>query len=231
MLGRNAARPLVGITPSRLVAAYSTATSHRVAHWILSKPYAMVHMQRYLALNANHLLTSTQKVATPTLVSLDGSSCSPLHTSSAQPCPSPSSPTATPSPSSATKGAAAAAAEAMQPATFPLEDDDFYPSPTGGYYSPLSASMTAEELAAQAVGNSTPTSGAAAVASKNAVAFNYLLAASWHPKPRQPQRPTNPTQRRPEQILQQRLAKSSLLGSDSDSDGDNVGSSGSSGDE
>jgi len=185
MLGRNAARPF-GMTPSRLVAAYSTAASHRVAHWILSKPYAMVHMQRYLFNNANHLLTSAPTspsgIVTPTLVSLD--SCS-LHTSAAQPAPSPSLPTLTPSPSpsafspAVSVATAAAAAAAVQTAAVPFPDEIYYPFPgeNKGYLN-----TGAEDIAGASKDITSTT--VQSVASKNAVAFNYLLAASWHPKSR-----------------------------------------------
>ncbi|KAG9069790.1 hypothetical protein KI688_009115 [Linnemannia hyalina] len=174
MLGRNAARPL-GMIPTRLVTAYSSVAAHRLAHWMLSRPFAMATMQRYLSIAPQYLLTpasSSQGISTPTLVALDGSatnstqSLCQLHTST-------------------TATATAATLLQHQPPPPLLAHDVLLPPDlfgTSTLASPASSSSdtTASEVIPQAVATPTP-------ASHNAIAYNYLLAASWHPKSRQRQ--------------------------------------------
>ncbi|KAF9932922.1 Protein phosphatase PTC7 [Mortierella alpina] len=203
MLGRNAARPF-GMTPSRLVATYSTMASHRLAHWMLiSKPFAMTHLQRYLSVAPQLLLTDTPPtssphgIPTPTLVVLDGA-CATMPTtggtkaSNSSSCSSgPSSPSTPSSPTSArqlhtsSKAASAAAAAAIYQQ--PLVPESLLPEDL------LSSTETYDELAASihttaaavAAAGTTITAPGAVTGDRNAIAFNYLLAASWHPKSRQ----------------------------------------------
>ncbi|KAF9099644.1 hypothetical protein BGX29_007001 [Mortierella sp. GBA35] len=173
MLGRNAARPL-GMIPSRLVTAYSSTAAQRLAHWMMSRPFAIVTMQRYLSLAPQLLLTSSSSssssssschgIPTPTLVALDGSA---TNSSTAQPsCQLHTSTTAT----------ATAAALLQQP---PLAHDILLPPDLFG----TSSTLTSLDAAAGAAADVIPP----ATAAHNAIAYNYLLAASWHPKSRQRQ--------------------------------------------
>ncbi|KAF9110014.1 hypothetical protein BGX27_006875 [Mortierella sp. AM989] len=160
MLGRNAAR--LGMTPSRLVAAYNAVNPNRLTQWMLTRPYTMMHM-RLLFLTQQLLITnlpnisstttnSSHGIPTPTLVSLDASSVCQLHTSANTP----------------------ALSQAQELPT------DLYTPPFNG------TTATSEATATAAVAtDATPSSTSAAT--DNAISFNYLLAASWHPKSRQRQ--------------------------------------------
>ncbi|KAF9964096.1 Protein phosphatase PTC7 [Mortierella alpina] len=190
------------MTPSRLVATYSTMASHRLAHWMLiSKPFAMTHLQRYLSVAPQLLLTDTpptsspQGIPTPTLVALD-SACATMPTtggtttsnsSSSSSCSSsgssgPSSPSTPRQLHTSSKSASAAAATAI------------YQQPHGQEFlipeDLLSSTETYDEVAAStntaaATAGITMTAPGVATGDRNAIAFNYLLAASWHPKSRQ----------------------------------------------
>ncbi|KAG0020391.1 Protein phosphatase PTC7 [Entomortierella chlamydospora] len=174
MLGRNAARPL-GMTPSRLVAAYNAVNPHRLTQWVLTRPYTMMHM-RLLFLTQQLLITNlpnsassnsngspnSHGIPTPTLASLDASSACQLHTSTNTP-------------------ALCQAQEIVLPS-------DLYTPPHNG----SAAATEATAAAADATPSST------SVATDNAIAFNYLLAASWHPKSRQRQQ----LQKQQQQVLE-----------------------------
>ncbi|KAF9931747.1 hypothetical protein FBU30_009671 [Linnemannia zychae] len=168
MLGRNAARPL-GMIPARLVTAYSSIAANKFAHWVLSRPYAIAVMQRYL-LNAPHLVTSSgsQRISTPTLAALDGAATNP---------------TATPSSSqqlhTSTTTTATAAALLLQP---PSTHDIFSSPDVFGTSSLASPVSLYPDIAASEV-----VLPATAAVPHNTIAYNYLLAASWHPKSRQRQ--------------------------------------------
>ncbi|KAG0296326.1 hypothetical protein BGZ96_009725 [Linnemannia gamsii] len=179
MLGRNAARPL-GMISARLVTAYSSVAAHRLAHWMMSRPFAVATMQRYLSIAPQYLLTSSSNhgIPSPTLVALDGSatnssisntqSSSQLHTST-----------------TATATAAALLQQHPQPLLahdILLPADLFGTSTLASPPSSSSSSSDASEVIPQTVATSTT-----APASHNAIAYNYLLAASWHPKSRQRQ--------------------------------------------
>lgn len=182
MLGRNAARPL-GMIPARLVTAYSSVAAHRLAHWMMSRPFAMATMQRYLSIAPQYLLTSSSShgIPAPTLVALDGSATNSSIATS-QSCQLHTSTTAT---------ATAAALLQQQPQALLAHDillpADFFgtstlaSSPSSSSSSSGTAS-TSSEVIPQTVATSTT-----APASHNAIAYNYLLAASWHPKSRQRQ--------------------------------------------
>lgn len=176
MLGRNAARPL-GMIPARLVTAYSSVAAHRLAHWMLSRPFAMATMQRYLSIAPQYLLTpasgsgsSSQGISTPTLVALDGSATNSKQSS----CQLHTSTTATTT--------AAALLQHQQPPPLLAHDillpPDLFGTSTLATSAP--SDTTASEVIPQTIATPTP-------ASHNAIAYNYLLAASWHPKSRQRQ--------------------------------------------
>ncbi|OAQ29043.1 protein serine/threonine phosphatase 2C [Linnemannia elongata AG-77] len=180
MLGRNAARPL-GMIPARLVTAYSSVAAHRLAHWMMSRPFAMATMQRYLSIAPQYLLTpasgssttSSQGISTPTLVALDGSATNSTQSS----CQLHTSTTAT--------ATAAALLQHQSPPPLLAHDillpaDLFGTSTLSSSASSSSSDTTASEVIPQTVATPTPTS-------HNAIAYNYLLAASWHPKSRQRQ--------------------------------------------
>ncbi|KAI1316850.1 hypothetical protein EDD11_009428 [Mortierella claussenii] len=160
MLGRNAARPL-SVTPARIAAM----TSHRLSQWMLARPYTMLHMHRFLFLTPQLLLTNAPntKTATTSASAVVGAApghgpVSSLHTSSTN--------------------SAAAAAAVLQPqlAHEILLPADLY---TPDY--PYNSTAVNEETAKPSTSTSTPSTVAAASAN-NVIAFNYLLAASWHPK-------------------------------------------------
>ncbi|KAG0056215.1 hypothetical protein BGZ89_002177 [Linnemannia elongata] len=178
MLGRNAARPL-GMIPARLVTAYSSVAAHRLAHWMMSRPFAMATMQRYLSIAPQYLLTpasgssttSSQGISTPTLVALDRSATNSTQSS----CQLHTSTTAT--------ATAAALLQHQSPPPLLAHDillppDLFGTSTLSSSVSSSSSDTNASEVIPQTV--ATPTS-------HNAIAYNYLLAASWHPKSRQRQ--------------------------------------------
>ncbi|KAF9573984.1 Protein phosphatase PTC7 [Mortierella alpina] len=168
MLGRNATRPF-GMTPSRLVAVYSTAASQRIAHWI-TKPFAMVHMQRYLSI-APQLLLTHQPSTVPISASIDlsttltgpsGSACQ-VHTSATSPLQ-----------------------QQQQQQQQQQTHQQTQQQPLHVQHDPLSDKQSAS---AETTPGVTPTSAATAATTGvpvpgSTVAFNYLLAASWHPKAR-----------------------------------------------
>jgi len=171
MLGRNATRPF-GMTPSRLVAVYSTAASQRIAHWI-TKPFAMVHMQRYLSIAPQFLLTH-QPSSAPIPGSIDlstaltgpsGSACQ-VHTS------------------------ASSALQQQQQQTQQQTQQPQQQQQLHVQHEPLSDKQAAStETAAGVTSSSAATAATTAVpVPGSTVAFNYLLAASWHPKARQRKR-------------------------------------------
>ncbi|KAG0047942.1 Protein phosphatase PTC7 [Gryganskiella cystojenkinii] len=196
MLGRNAARPF-GMTPSRLVAVYSTAASQRITHWI-TKPFVnSVHMQRYITIAPQLLLTTTPPNA---LSSLDLSS--PLSAAALSPLPSP---TATGSGSSGACHVHTSATSFQQQQQQQQENIQPPPSPLSGKQKQTKGAEASNSVTAESPG--TTTAAAAATASGtttttaplpgSAVAFNYLLAASWHPKSRTQERRAFPPRRPP----------------------------------
>ena len=166
--------------PARLVTAYSSVAAHRLAHWMLSRPFAMATMQRYLSIAPQYLLTpasgsgsSSQGISTPTLVALDGSATNSTQSS----CQLHTSTTAT--------ATAAALLQHQQPPPLLAHDillppDLFGTSTLSSSTSSSSSDTTASEVIPPTVAIPTPSS-------HNAIAYNYLLAASWHPKSRQRQ--------------------------------------------
>ncbi|KAF9907030.1 hypothetical protein EC991_011334 [Linnemannia zychae] len=180
MLGRNAARPL-GLIPARLLSAYSSiSAAHRLAHWMISsRPLAMVSMQRYLSIAPQLLLTSSPSatIPTPTLVALDGSAATNSTSTGPQLCQQQQQQQLH---TSTTATATAAAMLQQQP---PLAHDILLPADifgTSGLAASSSPDTASEVIPSQPppVPVSTP---------HNAIAYNYLLAASWHPKSRQRQ--------------------------------------------
>ncbi|KAG9325569.1 hypothetical protein KVV02_004871 [Mortierella alpina] len=164
MLGRNATRPF-GMTPSRLVAVYSTAASQRIAHWI-TKPFAMVHMQRYLSIAPQFLLTHQPSTAhisgaidlSTTLTVPSGSACQ-VHTS---------------------------ASSSLQHQQQQTQQQTQQQQQLHVQHEPLSDKQSASTETTPGVTSTSsataPTTGVPVPGST--VAFNYLLAASWHPKAR-----------------------------------------------
>ncbi|KAG0248856.1 Protein phosphatase PTC7, partial [Mortierella polycephala] len=136
------------MSPSRLVAVYSTAASHRIAHWI-TKPFAMVHMQRFLSVAPQLLLT--QSNGSTGSLDLSASPASQVHTS-------------------------ATAKQQQHQHQESLSEKSHLPS----------ASSAASSVAGAS--NASPAPTAAGVLAGSQVSFNYLLAASWHPKSRQRKR-------------------------------------------
>ncbi|KAG0350170.1 Protein phosphatase PTC7 [Podila minutissima] len=143
MLGRNAARPF-GMTPTRLMAVYSTAASQRITHWI-TKPFALVHMQRYISVAPQLLLTSSNNSSSShssAARALSATHIESLHTASAQ----------------------------------QQQHQQHLPQPSLHDQEALQKPLPESASASSPSPNSTSPSG---------VTFNYLLAASWHPKSRQ----------------------------------------------
>ncbi|KAG0379754.1 Protein phosphatase PTC7 [Mortierella sp. AD032] len=175
MLGRNAARPL-GMIPARLVSAYgSVSAAHRLAHWMMSsRPFAIASMQRYLSIAPQLLLTSspTSAIPTPTLVTLDGSAATNSTGASSSSCQQQQQQL-----HSSTTATATAAALLQQQS--PLAHDILLPADIFGTSSLASSPDT---VTASEVIPSSPIP-----VKHNAIAYNYLLAASWHPKSRQRQ--------------------------------------------
>ncbi|KAI8604866.1 phosphatase 2C-like domain-containing protein [Dissophora ornata] len=162
MLGRNAARPF-GMAPSRLVAVYSTVATNRIAHWI-TKPFAMVHMQRYLSVAPQLLLTHQPSVGSRSTV------VAGVHTS------------------------AASLQQQQQPQHQQVQQrqgllSEKQSSSTTASPTLATTNTTTATGATTGTSSSTSTTNTAAVPSPgSAVAFNYLLAASWHPKSRNTKR-------------------------------------------
>ncbi|KAF9896767.1 hypothetical protein BX616_006791, partial [Lobosporangium transversale] len=220
MLGRNATRPL-GMAP-RLAALYNTAASNRIAHWI-SKPFTMAHMQRYLSVAPQLLLTHPQQpqpfcnntsIISPTGSLEVTSAVCQVHTSATslqqqhqhhqrqhQFDPLSSEKTQASSPSAS--DSAPASAPASVPASAFVSTSTSTTDPSAATTSGPT-SVTSNGTAANPA-SSVPASG-------TAVAFNYLLAASWHPKSR--------NLRRTSASLS--AASSSTSGSDDDEDENKV---------
>lgn len=172
MLGRNAARPL-GLTPARLLTAYNMATHHRIAYWI-TKPFAMVHMQRFITISPQLLLTIGGS-STLTLTKNPPSSASPTTCG-------PSTPSSTSSPPSHQVHTLAPLQADVLLQSLPSPPPTPAPSsppPTPALSSPTSSTSD------RTTQSSTPTTTA-----PSSVAYNYMLAASWSPKSRRRATPT-----------------------------------------
>ncbi|KAG0358711.1 phosphatase 2C-like domain-containing protein [Gamsiella multidivaricata] len=177
MLGRNATRPF-GMSPSRLVAIYSTTASHRIAHWI-TKPFAMVHMQRYLSVTPQLLLTTPPNSTNGSIDLSASPSVAGVHTSAAslqqqQIQQQQQDPLSEKLSIASSASIPATAANSTNSAT--------NSSPTA------SPTAIANNPTATPASSTTATASAAVPAPGSTVAFNYLLAASWHPKSRNTKR-------------------------------------------
>ncbi|KAI1305762.1 Protein phosphatase PTC7 [Mortierella claussenii] len=158
------------MTPSRLMAVYSTAASHRIAHWI-TQPFAMVHMQRYLSIAPQLLLThpaphSAQSTTAHTIVL---ESCAQVHTS------------------------AVSLQQQQQQQQQQQHQQQQQVDPLSSLEKQKqlpSTATSANQADTAATGAATATTTTTAPGS--AVAFNYLLAASWHPKSRTTRRSSRP---------------------------------------
>ncbi|KAF9132240.1 Protein phosphatase PTC7 [Mortierella sp. GBA39] len=166
MLGRNAARPF-GMSPSRIVAVYSTAASHRIAHWI-ARPFASVHMHRYITAAPQLLLTNTTATSSldsvlPTVAVAPGTtSVAGIHTSSVS-----------------LQQHQLHNQALQQDQQAPLSDKQASTDSTTGA---STASSTATNASATSTAAASSPSTVQTPGSQ--IAFNYLLAASWHPKSR-----------------------------------------------
>ncbi|KAF8951796.1 Protein phosphatase PTC7 [Haplosporangium bisporale] len=148
MLGRNAVRPF-GMTPTRLMAVYSTAASQRITHWI-TKPFALVHMQRYISVAPQLLLTSS-----------NSSSHSSSH--------------------SAARALSTTHIESLHTASVQQQQYQQHQAQPS-----LHDQEAPQKSVPESSSTSSPSSnGSTATSSPSGVTFNYLLAASWHPKSRQ----------------------------------------------
>lgn len=145
MLGRNAARPF-GMTPTRLMAVYSTAASQRISHWI-TKPFALVHMQRYISVAPQLLLTSSNSSSHSAARVLSATHIESLHTASVQ-------------------------------------QQQHQQHQTQSSLHDLEAPQKSV-LESSSITSPSPNGSTAVTSSPSGVTFNYLLAASWHPKSRQ----------------------------------------------
>ncbi|KAF9363249.1 Protein phosphatase PTC7 [Mortierella sp. NVP85] len=191
MLGRNATRSL-GLSPSRLITSYSPTASQRIAQ-LIARPLAMVHMQRYLSVAPQLLLTHQPNTSSTSIdLSISSSSSSPsgagVHTS----------------------------ATSLQQLPHPQEvlaekQSSIVPTST----TPANSASHPTAATASATTHATPTNTAATPSTGppgSTVAFNYLLAASWHPKSRNPKRAST--------SLSARSSSSGSEGSDNDNDDD-----------
>ncbi|KAF9934200.1 Protein phosphatase PTC7 [Linnemannia zychae] len=168
MLGRNAARPF-GMSPARIASVYSSTAHHRLAQWIV-RPFASVYMHRFIG--PQRLLTQQQKQqqsnGRSSIESVVPGSTVGIHTS-----------------------AAASLQQQQQPQlTTQQPQDQGIPLAEKQFHSPLSPASPVPSAA-----NTTSPTGAASTSAAasspstvqtpgSQVAFNYLLAASWHPKSR-----------------------------------------------
>ncbi|KAF9550559.1 Protein phosphatase PTC7 [Mortierella hygrophila] len=166
MLGRNAARPF-GMSPSRIVAVYSTAASHRIAHWI-ARPFASVHMHRYITAAPQLLLTNTTTTSSspnsvlPAVAVAPGTtSVAGIHTSSVS-----------------LQQHQLHNQVLLQDQQAPLSDKQALTDATTG------ASISSIATGASATSTATASSPSTVQTPGSQIAFNYLLAASWHPKSR-----------------------------------------------
>ncbi|KAF9172606.1 Protein phosphatase PTC7 [Mortierella sp. AD011] len=175
MLGRNAARPF-GMTPSRLVAAYNAVNPHRLTQWVLTRPYTMMHM-RLLFLTQQLLITNL-----PNSTSNNSNGSPNSH--------------GIPTPTLVSLDASSACQLHTSTNTPALCQAQEIVLPSDLYTPPHNGSAAATEATATATADATPSS--TSVATDNAIAFNYLLAASWHPKSRQRQQ----LQKQQQQVLE-----------------------------
>ncbi|KAG0224642.1 Protein phosphatase PTC7 [Actinomortierella wolfii] len=166
MLARTAARPF-GLSPSRLVATFSAAATHRIAHWI-ARPLTLVHMHRYLHLAPQLLITadttspsssspSTSSSSSSSSASSTGGSTAGLHTSST-------------------------ASQQQQQQQQQQQETSANTSTNAGFGATSPPPPTSSQT--HSYPNSVPAS--------SPIAFNYLLAASWHPKMRHRRTPSRP---------------------------------------
>ncbi|KAG0292264.1 Protein phosphatase PTC7 [Linnemannia gamsii] len=174
MLGRNAARPF-GMSPSRIVAVYTA--SHRIANWI-ARPFASVHMHRYITA-APQLLLTNSKTSCSSPSSLDSvlpaiavapgtTSVAGIHTSAVSLQQHQQQPNQV---------------QQQQDQQAPLSDKQasLLDTITGT----TSDSSTASGAGVLATSSAVASSPSTVQTPGSQVAFNYLLAASWHPKSRQ----------------------------------------------
>lgn len=178
MLGRNAARPF-GMSPSRIVAVYSTTASNRIANWI-ARPFASVYMHRYITAAPQLLLTHSSP-STSTSSSLDSvlsavavapgtTSVAGIHTS-----------------------AVSLQQQQQQPQLLnqvqqqdqhaPLADKQA-PSLDATVGTTSASSTVTASVVVSATSSATASSPSTIQSPGSQIAFNYLLAASWHPKSR-----------------------------------------------
>ncbi|KAF8979491.1 hypothetical protein BGZ46_005364 [Entomortierella lignicola] len=173
MLGRNAARPF-GMTPNRLISGYSSIVTNRISHW-MTQPFALVHMHRYLSIAPQLLLTNR---------STSNSSGSLLLPSS----------TATPTIASTTTTAEVHTCaislqqqqqqqqEQQQPNHEHLSDKQ---APFITSHTTTTPTTELNTTTSPTNNNNISTVNTTTTATPGpVVAFNYLLAASWHPKSR-----------------------------------------------
>ncbi|KAF9910728.1 Protein phosphatase PTC7 [Linnemannia zychae] len=167
MLGRNAARPF-GMSPSRIVAVYSTAASYRIAHWI-ARPFASVHMHRYITSAPQLLLTQSQPNSTNSIETLLPASSPATSTSVA---------------GIHTSAAASLQQQQQQPPLNNSQQQDGAPLSEKQSSSSINDSISPSSAAAATPTSSAASSPTTAQTPGSQIAFNYLLAASWHPKSR-----------------------------------------------
>ncbi|KAF9430827.1 Protein phosphatase PTC7 [Entomortierella beljakovae] len=182
MLGRNATRPL----GSGLTSSYSTAVSHRISHWI-TKPLSLVHINRYLA-TTQHLLISHQPYNSNQQYKHTTSLSSVLESVPSTTTPIThisSSVTSPPSASSSAQVHTSATSLQQQQNQHEVLLDKQIPYLTSNSAT-LSEPTTISEVDTSVTTATTPSNAETTniPAQNNAVAFNYLLAASWHPKSR-----------------------------------------------
>ncbi|KAF9170248.1 Protein phosphatase PTC7 [Mortierella sp. AD011] len=147
------------MAPTRLISGYSTAVSHRITHWITS-PFAMVRMHRYLSIAPQLLLAN--KPYSPA----SGSIRRPHSVAAAE------------STSAACQvHTSALSLQQQQQQHQDLLSEKQIPFVAAAEPKPILATDTATD-------SGTATNPAHKSAPGPAVAFNYLLAASWHPKSR-----------------------------------------------
>ncbi|KAG0304315.1 Protein phosphatase PTC7 [Dissophora globulifera] len=179
MLGRNAARPF-GMTPSRFLAVYGAGASNRIAHWI-AKPLTMVQMQRYLSVAPQFLLTQQPNITSASIDLSASASVAAIHTS------------ATPLHQQQQHQQQQ---QQHQQVLQPHQPPQLQPGSVLEKQ-PLASSAATTATPAPSASNTTAESASASSASAttvpvpspgSAVSYNYLLAASWHPKSRSTKR-------------------------------------------
>ncbi|KAF9427364.1 Protein phosphatase PTC7 [Podila epigama] len=148
------------------MAIYSIAASQRITHWI-TRPFSRVHLQRYIPHSPQLLSNSTsraEKTVCSIAKALSGNSTKSLHT------------TTTPK---------ERRQESIEPLTQSAKKKNSKHAAAASTETSSSSSATTSpndqksSSSSSAQNTSTSTSP-----SPSAVAFNYLLAASWHPKTR-----------------------------------------------